>query len=215
MSEPKCPYCGDILNNQPQRKTKCPSCGNLIFVKSTPADRIKRLMTESEAKKAEAQWAEYQEKQSILRSLQAIGVSEKDVEKEQEGFLSRKSIREAYFSLLNKVANKDKNFHYRKMAHYQIALELSRKDGDFIPHLKEAAKYELLNYKHQGMAKVEILTAGKGNACAECEKQSNVVYDIERALTTMPIPCESCTHTGLGNNPGFCHCRYVVAFEDK
>lgn len=45
-----------VLDTVPKRKKKCPSCGKFIFVKSTPDNREKRLMTEDQAADAEAQW---------------------------------------------------------------------------------------------------------------------------------------------------------------
>jgi len=171
-------------------------------------------MTETEANVAETQWAEYYETERILRSLQAIGATEKDLEKEQKSFLKNKSLREAYKSLLTKTANNHKDYHYRKMAHLQIATDLSRVNGYYLHHLKTAAKYELLKYKQSNVRMVEILTAGENNACSECQKRSGTVIDIESALCSMPIPCTSCTHTGLGEKPGFCRCSYVASFEN-
>ncbi len=212
MKEPICPYCKATLKKTPQRKTKCPFCEKPIFVKSTPTDRNKHLMTEEEAIEVESKWAEHHEKERIIRSLQAIGSTEKDLEKEQKSFFEKKPIQEAYNALLVKTANNHNDYHYRKMAHHQLALELSRRNEDFHVHLKEAARYELLRYKQSHVRKVEILTAGKGNSCNECQKQSGKILDIETALNTMPIPCSSCTHTGLGEKPGFCRCTYVASF---
>jgi len=213
MPESICPYCNYALEKVPQRKTKCPFCNKSIFVKSTPANRNKRLMTESKAKEAEEQWEKYQKKERIIRSLQVIGITKKDLEKEQKSFFKKKTLIEAYISLSTKVANSHKDLHFRKMAHHQIAIELSRLNGNYLPHLKEAAKNELLNYKKSNVQKVEILTAGEGNACIECQKNSGKIFDIEYALNTMPVPCETCSHTCLGKQPGFCRCSYVASFE--
>jgi hypothetical protein len=52
-----CPYCGYDLKVMPQRKKKCPSCSRPIYVKSTPENRTKRIMTEVQAIDAENQWS--------------------------------------------------------------------------------------------------------------------------------------------------------------
>lgn len=212
MQEQKCPYCETYLKKTPQRKTKCPFCDKHIFVKNTPTHRTKRLMTEIEAEEADAQWSEYHEKERIIRLLQTIGATEKDLEKEQKSFFKKRPIHKAYLALLIKTANNNNDYHCRKMAHYQLAIELSRKKEDFLHHLKEAARYELLRYKQSGATKVEILPAGERNSCSECQKLSGKILDIETALTTMPIPCIHCTHTDPGGKSGFCRCTYVVSF---
>ena len=169
-------------------------------------------MTETEACEAETQWAKYHDEEKIFRSLQTIGATKKDLEKEKKSFFKKIPLHEAYNLLLHKTANKHKDYHFRKMAHLQIAIDSSRNNKDYLPHLKEAAKYELLKYKESNVGKVEIMTAGKGNACPECQKQSGKIYDIDEALHIMPIPCKACSHTGLGDKPGYCRCTYVASF---
>jgi len=169
-------------------------------------------MTETEAIEAEAEWAKYHDEERIIRSLQTIGATKKDLEKEQKSLFKKISLHDAYNSLLHKSANKHKDFHFRKMAHLQIAIDLSRNNEDYLPHLKKAAKYELLKYKQDNVTKVEIMSAGNGNACPECQKQSGNIYDIDEALIIMPIPCKTCSHTSLGDKPGYCRCTYVASF---
>lgn len=209
---PKCPYCRVALAKRPQRKTKCSACGKPIFVKSTPGDRTKRLMTEAEANKAEAMWQAHEEQNKYVSTLQSLGLSEEDLEKESNRLLSRKSKKEVYSALLERVAKEADDLHRRKMAHHFLAIERSREGKDFLTHLKEAARCELLRYQQQNIKKVEILTAGSGNSCTECEKQSRKIYPLEQALKEMPLPCPSCTHTGLGDVKGFCRCTYVASF---
>lgn len=54
-----CPYCGVELEKKPSRKIKCPDCGNFIFVRTSPLDMSKILITEDEIEKIEEQWAIY------------------------------------------------------------------------------------------------------------------------------------------------------------
>jgi len=169
-------------------------------------------MTEAEANEAEAMWQAHEEQNKFVSTLQSLGLSEKDLENESDRIFSRKSKKEAFFTLLERVAKEADDLHRRKMAHHFLAIEKSRGGKDFLIHLKEAARCELLRYQQQNVKKVEILTAGSGNSCSECEKQSRKIYPIEQALKEMPLPCPSCTHAGLGDVPGFCRCTYVAAF---
>ena len=113
-------------------------------------------MTESEAKSADEKWSKYNEQNRILGVLQGFNINEKDFLKELKGFFAEKPLTETYHNILRKIAENHKDFHYRQMAHRQIALELNKANEDFQSHLVEGAKYELLRYKRQGVQKVKI-----------------------------------------------------------
>ncbi len=211
MSKPKCPYCKSALLKVPVRKTKCLDCGKYFFVKSTPDNREKRIMTEAEALDAEAEWSEYHEHNRFVSALSGFGLTEKDLLKAQKGLFKKKPLREAYHDLLMSITEKHKDYGNRYMAHGQLALELCKAGNDFLNHLKEAAKYELLRLKSMGVKKVEISTTGEGNGCVQCQEQANIEFNIDEALESMPIPCESCTHADIGD--GFCRCCYIAVTE--
>lgn len=206
----KCPRCGYDLKVFPQRRRKCPSCKGMIFIKSTPQDRRKQLVTESEAQKIEAQWAAYHERQESLRFLQPFGFTERDIENEIGDGESSKSDSQAVFSLLERVTCSSADLHEQKMAFYEMALIAEKQGKPYRPFLAEAARRELLRYKQHNVKGVEILTAGPGNACPQCEAQAHKIFDIDDALHLMPIPCAACTRTLVGSIPGFCRCSYVA-----
>lgn len=56
MNVPQCPSCKAPLENMPQRKIKCKACGEPIFIKDTPRNRTKRLMTTAQAEAADRAW---------------------------------------------------------------------------------------------------------------------------------------------------------------
>lgn len=74
-TKPQCPYCAGVLTKMPLRKTRCPSCGQPIHVKSSPGDRIKRLVTAAEAEAIEQRWKSGYVAQRDERYKQAFGVS--------------------------------------------------------------------------------------------------------------------------------------------
>lgn len=53
---PVCPSCSALLPKLPQRKTRCKACGEFMFVKYTPDNPVRRLMTAAQAAQAEAMW---------------------------------------------------------------------------------------------------------------------------------------------------------------
>lgn len=71
---PRCPYCSETLQKMPSRKTKCKGCGGFMFVKSTPADRTKRLMTAAQAETAERAWERWSHEQAVAKSIRDFGV---------------------------------------------------------------------------------------------------------------------------------------------
>lgn len=54
--KPICPYCNAELLKVPEKKTKCPHCGGFIYLRYSPSNPIKRLVTESEMKQIEVEW---------------------------------------------------------------------------------------------------------------------------------------------------------------
>lgn len=206
-----CPYCGYDLKIMPQRKKKCPSCSRPIYVKSTPGNRIKRIMTEVEAVDAEKQWGLYNLRQKSLSALFPFGLSEQDIEKERS--LGAKNDSEAVVWLLTRVIPDTTDLHKRKMAWSQLAIYAEADGRPFYEYLSEAIRCELLRYKQRGVKKVEIITAGHGNACVECEAHARQAFDIDDALRLMPVPRPTCTRTIEGMRPGFCRCSYAPATE--
>lgn len=206
-----CPYCGYDMIVMPQRKRKCPSCAQPVYIKSTPDNRDRRLMTKVQAIDAEEKWRLYHVRQKSLSSLFAFGLIEQDIDKERS--LGAKSDSEAVISLITRVANETQDLHKRKMALSQLAVYAEEEGKPFHEYLVEATICELWRYKQQGVKKVEILTAGAGNACPECEAHAGETFEIDEALRLMPLPCLTCKRTISGTRPGFCRCSYVPAFD--
>lgn len=105
------------------------------------------------------------------------------------------------------------DLHKRKMALGQLAVYAEQDGQPFHEYLVEANRCELHRYKQQGVKKVEILTAGPGNACTECGSNARKIFEIDDALRLMPLPHPRCTHTIEGKRPGFCRCSYIPAFD--
>lgn len=206
-----CPYCQAELPKKPQRKSKCPTCGKPIHVKSTPTNREKRLMTEEQANAADVEWAQYHAHQKHINIIQAFGFSEQDLEQAQRSIFSKKTEREAVWILLEKFIKQEQNLSKKGFAYYQMALLAEEEGKDFHAFLQESRRCELLKLqKNPRITKVKILTAGQGQACAECEKLSGKIFSKQEALKNMPIPCRQCTTILSGSKPGFCRCMYIV-----
>lgn len=195
----------------PHRKRKCPGCKRVVCPKATPEDRDKRLMTEGKAEEAEKLWGQYGQRQRALSTLSCFGLGETHLHRQLEA--GAKSDGEAVAALLLSVAESAKDLHDQKMAFYQLALAAEREGRAFREFLAHAARCELLRYQQSGVRKVEILSAGEGYACPQCQAQNGRVLTVGDALRKMPVPCSSCTQTLVGDTPGFCRCCYAAAFD--
>ncbi|WP_156146016.1 hypothetical protein [Methanococcoides methylutens] len=73
------------------------------------------------------------------------------------------------------------------------------------------AKVELMQYKQEGVKKVEIQSV---DACEECQRLDGRIWTIQEALIERPIPCQKCTHDKNENGEGWCRCRYVPFIDN-
>ncbi len=207
-----CPYCAEDLKVKPQRKKKCPSCMRSIYVKSTPSDREKRLMTETEADQAEREWSAYHLRQRSISILQMFGLGETDLENERAQGMPTDS--DAIVAILKRVALSSKKIQERKMAYKQLALYAAEKGMPFHGFLVEATRCELLYYKQSRViTKVKILGPERGNSCSACETQAKKVFSIDEALHFMPLPCPNCTCMFSEAQSGFCGCTWKAVFD--
>ena len=206
-----CPYCTYVLNEVPKRSKKCPSCGEMIFVKSTPVNREKRLMTAALAQEAESLWERYNARQAAVSILFPFGMTETDIEKQmREGAVSD---RDAVRLILVKIAADTNNLHMRKMAYGRLAAFSEEEGQPFQELLMSSVKCELLQYRNMGVKRVEILTAGHRNACAACEVNKGKVFPIDEAIRLMPLPNSSCSRSIAGKVGGFCRCGYIPVVD--
>ncbi len=215
MSSTQCPYCGYDLNVMPQRKRKCPSCKQPIYSKYTPENRVKRLMTEKEARGVEKQWSLYNVRQTSISVLYPFGYDGSDIEKERAR--GAKTDLEAIVSLLNNVTATEKDLHKQKIAYFTLAnIAAERGKDTFRRFLMAAHHCELLRYKQQGgvIKKVQIAASGLKNLCPECQSKEGRILDIDEALKTMPLPCRTCTCTRFDGIIGFCGCSYLAYSEN-
>ncbi len=72
-AQPACPSCQAALPQMPQRKTRCKACGQFMYVRSTPDDRTRRLMTEAQMQASEAAWRAHGAAELTHREVQTYG----------------------------------------------------------------------------------------------------------------------------------------------
>jgi hypothetical protein len=199
--EPVCPYCGNVLDKKPKRKTKCPFCNNDIYVRSKQSIFASTLLIREDAIAIDE-----------LKNLENYGIKDKDfIKKRRE--LSKKLGKEAgstdvIWSLFNELKLKTKDLHTLSMIYYAMALFSNKEGKDSFTLLQQSAKMKLMDYKQRGVKKVKILTGGE-ESCEVCRRLENKVFTIKEALETMPIPQKECTHKLYDKKRGFCKCEYA------
>lgn len=200
MNHAICPYCKGTLKKTPLRKSKCPLCSKVIFVKSSPDNREKRLMTESQANEAELSWSNYHTINKYKQNLKPLGITGNEFESVSKKF---NNLFDTYIHILQQISQEHQEHHFRKTAYYLIAIEYFNLGEEFAPFLKAAQHEALMEYKNKGVNKVEIRTAGQDYACSKCLNQEGNIYDINTAIKEMPLPCLNCEKNG------FCRCTYL------
>ena len=205
-SEPICPHCGGVLEKKPQRKKKCPLCRNYIYIRTSPTNSDKVLVTEEGAKKID--W---------LKKLENYGITEKHFD-DQKNKLSKQfgcvaNNRDIIHTLFNKLILKNSDFHTLQMIYYEHALFLNEEGEDCFKILQLANKMDLLRYKQSeiDIEKVKIISGEE--SCSFCQQLNGKIYSIEEALKTMPLPCKDCTFILYDDKRGFCRCTYAPMLD--
>lgn len=210
-----CPYCNKFLKEKPKRKKKCPFCKNFIYVRTSPKNREKILLTEEGTKKIEEEWKKVHRKNKFLRKFKQYGITENDFKKHQISIVGKTNSDSNDFdiikSIYNEVISKNNDYHTLKMIHYQMALYLNEEGKNHFRILQEASRMELLNFKQRGVNNVTIITAGE-QSCQACQKQENKIFTIDDAIQKMPIPCKKCSYQLYKDRKGFCRCNYGVVY---
>jgi len=213
-----CPYCKQKFEKPPTRKKRCIYCDNYIYVRTSPLDRKRFLVTEKEAEKIDKEWEMYGDSnagefsESLLKNLEnkfgckpllqdaiwakfqedsekLMKESNKDVEILLD--LSRKYYEQAEF--LKKYGNKS-NEYINKI--FEVSKDVKRKYLKMTT-LKSFIDSEVV--KKIGISPCE-------DACQKCKEHSKIVMSLDEVLINNPLPISDCKH-------GWCRCDYSPIFE--
>lgn len=179
MTSPKCPNCRMALEKMPSRKMRCKACGNFIYIKSTPRNRTKRLMTEAQAADAEAQWQAHGERARITGDMRALGLAP---------CLDAVVSRAAMARLALDPSSVDS--HQRKMAATMLSSPRHSSDMESRERWALLAATEELERLRRHGAQAEIL-AGP-TPCPSCRALRGAIWQIDDALRRMPLPNTRC-----------------------
>ena len=132
----KCPYCQNILEKKPSRKTSCPFCKKHIYVKSN------KLMTEEEAKAIE-------QKLKFKHDLEKLKISEQEYNDHKAKVAKKFGFEPIFFDVAWDVLNaralglaKSRNFNNLGILYYEMARFLNEEGKDFFHVLKLSKEME-------------------------------------------------------------------------
>ena len=212
FAEALCPYCRVELRKRPQRKTKCPGCGNSIMVRTEPATGERVGLTEAEAARIDSVHAAQYALRYLERQVESFDL---EVGEYRRRTAARPDLppRDVVWGMCNERLtrlNFAGEWHIAGALYYGMALFAAEEDSEFTYLLEACAAMKLRGFQLQGgVRKVEILTAGIGNACKFCARLERKVFTLEDAARTRPLPCRECTMVVVGAQAGFCRCDYL------
>ena len=217
MTQPQCPYCNAPLTKMPQRKAKCAACRRPIYVKSTPDDRTKRLMTEGQAQAAEAAWARRVYMGRVSGIAPAMGLAATTVEET----LSKVSNPEvAWEKMVSFRAIEAEKLHERAFA-CSVLADIKARHGDTaaLGLLRAAALLRLNKLRESAVIvpgiMVEILPGVGANLHEICRAMAaQPPVAIEEELRNPRLPNPSCPAARGTLDRGFCTCDYVAWMAD-
>ncbi len=194
MPEPMpalCPYCRQILDKTPKRKTKCPHCGKYIHVRAQQQYVGSALLTQADAHAVD--WA------------RQLDIDPADFRHKRRQLAKTLGIEAPLSDVMWSILQERGDTFSMALFSYQVG-------KDYSSLLEESARRELMRYKDWGSpARVEILAAA--NSCECCRAQNGSLLTVDEALKTMPLPNKSCTYELAPGRPGWCRCTYLPVLD--
>lgn len=187
-----CPYCKHEFPDKLKRNRKCPQCGKPIIIRQGIP------LTEDEAKIRD--W---------LQKINWLGVSRRAFDEERralsERFGVKASINDTLWSLLNTMVVQKQGDDQQQL-YYHMA-DIVRTEGkDPNPYIETAIRLSLQGYQRDGVQRVEITGANDNYVCPTCKRLYGMVFTIQEALRTMPIPMNCSSKYG-------CRCVYAPVID--
>ncbi len=183
MDAPMCPNCRAPLPKIPSRKTKCKACGQFMYVKSTPNDRTKRLMTEAQAEAAEIQWQARGERINLDRHADNLGLPHG---------LTERQLTDAARALANDPSI---DLHRRKMAAFFVS--------SYFCHTEEERRnWALLGFRLELVSiarhfdQAQIMAGSQ--ACPSCQALHERRWRIADAMNMDILPNLDCQNWACG-----------------
>lgn len=193
-----CPYCAAPLPALPSRKTQCKACGQPMYVKYTPDNPTKRLMTAAQAEAAEAAWREKSREHRDLAIASTLD-------------LPPASLPVLGAEVRAIAEDPDQPLHRRKMAAGYLAAR-SAHQAERREWMRRMAIFDLRRFlQTEVVTTVKILSSSNGGpTCPVCTPLNGKQLPINEAIRTMPIPPKDCPRM---EGPSLCMAMYLAVVD--
>lgn len=206
-----CPYCAAIMEKRPVRKTKCKSCKNYIYIKYSPSNRNKRLVTESEAKFIDAEWERHYDEEEILRLMNYHNQNIEDIEQIRSNIGNVEvSANQVEIEILFKVLQDPNHIQNNIWKLTRLISLLTDLGKDTLDLQVTEKKYELREIICKGFKKIEIFCSSD---CIHYKNFNSLKLTALKEFEHPRIPTRNCTIDKYGDYK-VCMCSYKPYFED-
>jgi hypothetical protein len=162
-----------------------------MYVKSTPDNREKRLMTEAQAEAAVGAWMACNDRYQAEQLAVATGIR------------PQVSVAASKPALMKLASSPKAGRQQRKMAAWHLVrLAETHEERESWSVLAYAMELEMLA---AGGAVPQVMIRGEAARCPVCARMDQQVMGIKRAMTEMPLPPRDCP--GIADGRG-CLCWY-------
>ena len=212
--EPICPGCKKQLKKTPQKKTKCPHCGVNIYLRRTPEDEEKKLVTEEEKDRIDQEWSSYysqKEMEQKMESLYHYGLNAEEVDNIKKDLYAKFGYEPVYrdilWAILNKLILLYKEYGDLKWVYDQMALLVNQEGRNCYElqvYSNKCYLYQLIEVKVYTTVTVKV---SDEHNCKACKTLKDRIYKITDILNDLPIPSRNCTNYMYSNEP-YCTCYF-------
>jgi hypothetical protein len=221
-----CPYCKQVFEKNPTKKTKCTSCKNEVIVRKHYLTNQYEPFTTESVKKYDDQKYYYFRAKGLIRGLKSSTLyDEKRVDKLVDQaqieldsrFGQRALLGDVAWSVANKMlaeAISKGDDGLLQTIYFQMGIFLHETGKDPRELMSINSALQLKRYQNSDVVKsVQVLATD--DSCAACKALHNKTFSIKEAHEKKILPCRDCTYGVDGEKIkyGWCRCCYTPVIK--
>lgn len=218
MEEDKyyCPYCNSELIKKPVKKSKCKSCGKFIYVKYTPYNRVKKLVTEDAAIKIDNEWNQYYYEQGKMSLCESYKLNLNDFNNIVNSIKEvNPPLEDIEINIILKYYTENKVSVHNYWYLNKLVSLLNEKGIDTFDYQKAISVFKLFEITKSGIMKAEISCFK--DRCPNYDKLNGIIVNIPSEVKLPKIPNRECTMTNENGIVEYhiCYCKYRANFDNN
>ena len=192
-----------------------------MFVKYSPSNREKRLVSEAEAQQIELEWREHGKQRADLAFQRRfdIGAAEHDSLRRQMiiDFGEANADWNVEYVLLRNSFAQAQTHGERGFIAFQLAIHFNKRGLDFKPYLAIHQHEKLLSFQRNSgtVVGVEIRQTDLLYVCLACQSAHGQKLLLSDALKKSILPHRNCSCIRGDGREGYCGCEYRPLFKGE